>query len=242
MPIRVECPSCQRTLEAPDEYAGKLAKCLKCGAAIQLPQIDIPTFIPQPVAPQQSRPESNAPQKAFDLISKMPWKTIGIAAIVLAFLLTLRTPPGPLVAVHYVALLLLGYLGTWLAIQKWLPSWRYTGKATAVSVLAAIACAWFWGQYDYSMNFWTKARDGYKSNYLDYTYRGASQPFYRHYWSDKDGHTYGAEGAFSESGKQHGKWRIEDTSLPIKDWFYDQWFWYGEEVSEGEWHLRSDKR
>ncbi len=37
MPISVKCPSCGKTLSAPDSAAGKQAKCPACAAVMQLP-------------------------------------------------------------------------------------------------------------------------------------------------------------------------------------------------------------
>ena len=55
---------------------------------------------------------------------------------------------------------------------------------------------------------------------------------------DEKGHLdWEAGGPMSESGKPHGHWT---TTLwePRLNWT-DQWYWYGEEVSEGQWHLRN---
>lgn len=40
MPIKVQCSGCGVTLTTPDAYAGKRAKCPKCGQAIQIPQVE----------------------------------------------------------------------------------------------------------------------------------------------------------------------------------------------------------
>lgn len=45
-------------------------------------------------------------------------------------------------------------------------------------------------------------------------------------------------GEMSESGKPHGKWHI--TYFPSYD-SRDLWFWYGEEITEGEWHTRTGR-
>jgi len=38
MAIRVSCPGCQKTIKAPDHYAGRIAKCPGCKAAIKIPE------------------------------------------------------------------------------------------------------------------------------------------------------------------------------------------------------------
>jgi len=45
-----------------------------------------------------------------------------------------------------------------------------------------------------------------------------------------------AEGPMSPSGKLHGEWKHVQWE-PYREWH--TWHWYGEEVSEGEWHLRT---
>lgn len=44
-----------------------------------------------------------------------------------------------------------------------------------------------------------------------------------------------AEGDFSESGKQHGQWTYVDDDWKVTH----TWYWYGEEITEGEWYLRN---
>lgn len=45
-----------------------------------------------------------------------------------------------------------------------------------------------------------------------------------------------AWGPLSPSGARHGEWRI---ILGSGGGLRSQWFWYGEEITEGEWHLRN---
>lgn len=48
-------------------------------------------------------------------------------------------------------------------------------------------------------------------------------------------HQLRCEGDVSESGKAHGLWRCVSPSGESAK----LWFWYGEKISEGEWHLRN---
>ena len=43
MAIRVECPNCKQTLEAPDEFAGRVAICPACRTRVQIPSVQAPT-------------------------------------------------------------------------------------------------------------------------------------------------------------------------------------------------------
>ena len=41
-------------------------------------------------------------------------------------------------------------------------------------------------------------------------------------------------GGMSASGKPHGEWYVQDGGRSGK-----VWFWFGDEITEGEWHLRN---
>jgi hypothetical protein len=154
----------------------------------------------------------------------------------LAFLLTIRTPPGPFVLVHYLSLMIaVGALASWIA-TKWKAKW-----AGAIAIVSAIVTAVLWGRSDYYIDHWdepTKATPG-TIYFTDYIYRGDDKPFYRRlHIQQKVGGTHHVEGAFSDSGKQHGRWHgYTLSSGGIES--HDDWYWYGERVSEGEWHLRN---
>ncbi len=59
MPIRVLCPSCSSTVNAPDSAAGKRAKCPKCQAVMLLPEAEPAEeefdVVDEPVPPKRSR-------------------------------------------------------------------------------------------------------------------------------------------------------------------------------------------
>lgn len=50
------------------------------------------------------------------------------------------------------------------------------------------------------------------------------------YWESLDSDNFFSSGPLSPSGKRHGEW----TSSGRR-----RWYWYGDEISEGEWHLRN---
>jgi hypothetical protein len=50
--IRVECPNCKQTLEAPDEFAGRAAICPACRTKVQIPPVQVPAAPPSDVTPQ----------------------------------------------------------------------------------------------------------------------------------------------------------------------------------------------
>ena len=48
------------------------------------------------------------------------------------------------------------------------------------------------------------------------------------------------EGPMSEGGKPHGHWKVGIFDLETREFKnLHRWYWYGEEISEGTWHLRN---
>ncbi|MBI2825293.1 MAG: zinc-ribbon domain-containing protein [Planctomycetia bacterium] len=82
MPVRVTCSGCQAKFRIADEYAGKKAKCPKCGAVFRVPAAAEPPPIPvvppvsagptpDPVAPPVVMPVS-APQPVRAIVAQSP--------------------------------------------------------------------------------------------------------------------------------------------------------------------------
>lgn len=50
MPLKLSCPSCQKSLTVPDQLAGRTGKCPGCGASIKVPPLPPPS-VTSPAAP-----------------------------------------------------------------------------------------------------------------------------------------------------------------------------------------------
>lgn len=147
---------------------------------------------------------------------------------------TIESPPGWLCIVNYLALIL---FGSGLAFIAWIPLKarfpRYKQLTLAGLSAIPIGLVLWWAQYDWYLEHWTMD-NGWK---VTDTVRRFGRPFERIiYTYDADG-KFGTmiSGPLSPSGKMHGEWRAMfgmDGST---------WYWYGEEVSEGTWHLRNNK-
>jgi hypothetical protein len=101
--IRVECPQCKQTLEAPDEFAGRVAICPACRTKVQIPPVQVPT-VPASDAPSQlatpQPPETKPrPTKSVDRIESM-------VSDVRAELRTLNRRLGCLIGLVFVAAVL----------------------------------------------------------------------------------------------------------------------------------------
>src|SRR5947209_5943634 len=104
MPITVTCPTCQSTLRAPDQAAGRKVKCPKCatafevaavatvlpddfGPAIRQPSTHVPP-VPRPVAPARDEYYEPAPRsRRAEVAGGMPQPTgaqvgLGISSLV----------------------------------------------------------------------------------------------------------------------------------------------------------------
>jgi hypothetical protein len=55
--LDVECPQCANKMQAPDDFAGKRAKCVKCGHAFAV-SLPVPDYVPvfREVPPRSPRP------------------------------------------------------------------------------------------------------------------------------------------------------------------------------------------
>ena len=108
--------------------------------------------------------------------------------------------------------------------------------AKKISYAIAISLSLFLlGKYDRYETTW---KDG-NTEFTDTFTRWGNNHFYRRVtFSDEQGHWTGwSSGHVAGSGKLHGEWSFT-TFKP--SWTNElKWFWYGDEISEGEWHLRN---
>lgn len=70
MAIRVACPKCNQTLEAPDEFAGRVAICPACRTKVQIP--GAPAIVgPAPVPSAQGPEARPRPTRPIERIESM---------------------------------------------------------------------------------------------------------------------------------------------------------------------------
>ena len=94
-------------------------------------------------------------------------------------------------------------------------------------------CGWFFAGT--TSESWTNDNG---TEYLDtYTVFGRKH-IHRKLWMYDDDNKliFSSSGPMSETGKPHGKWEMLHFDLNKLEYEY---YWYGEVVSEGEWHLRN---
>jgi predicted RNA-binding Zn-ribbon protein involved in translation (DUF1610 family) len=71
--MRIECPHCNKTLQAPDQKAGQVVNCPSCGGQMQLPAAGA-----APPPPQSPTPQSPAPSTGGGMGAGAPPQHIGV--------------------------------------------------------------------------------------------------------------------------------------------------------------------
>jgi hypothetical protein len=149
----------------------------------------------------------------------------------LCFLGTLRVEGGGFP--HYLSILVCSCV-----LFFWIRSNDKTTRKIWTWGFAAIFCSLFLlhVKTDYYEQFWV-SKNGFF--YRDSVTRWGDYTFYRSMWKAEKDSYISASGGFSDSGKQHGEWKYETGKSLFDNRSYSVWYWYGEELSEGEWHSKN---
>jgi len=177
-----------------------------------------------------------------DPTSRKHYHTGLIAVLVILTIVVLSTKhseSGVVTLIHYAATIsaicTVGFCVSSIARRRWVAK-----LGMGLSLVLAVA----WWNFDYSIQKWSTESEYTKntSRYSDYFRRLADKPYYRKYSMYTEGGLaiYRSEGRLTDTGKQHGKWpwRSIDWS-PFNVETGNDFYWYGEKITEGEWHLRN---
>jgi len=137
-------------------------------------------------------------------------------------------PPGFVVPVNYLSLIAF-LAGVVLAVSGFYP--RHHTAICWLGAVVSISLAYGYFRLDRYEERWINDRDSFTDSYTR-----SGQHFYRHIWWKSIG-----SGLDSDRGpmagsppKPHGEWKgfhsLESTTT---------YYWYGEKVSQGEWHIRN---
>lgn len=171
------------------------------------------------------------------LVAKMPsWcRALCWVALLLAWAFTLWKSFGPLVLLNYLLLAVLVLVTVW-AFRRKLPTPRYFRPvAIGACILALSLHAWL----DRRTRRYYKGGDLHIATYGRFTSRWN---YWEIYPASDDSFLYSMKGPISDSGKRHGKWCWfwkPQKGIPYRDPITYTWHWYGEKITEGEWHLRN---
>lgn len=172
---------------------------------------------------------------------------------------TLRSPPSVLVLVNYLALVGICVASTGFAYQ-WYRSWITLMVGVAVSVILVFA----YGSTDRYVSRWSSLYEPLQGRHVGRPVRFTGLDRYTHShivyrdiytrWTGRILHRsmsyYAGDGSMlpilDQSGPMspgwnpHGEWVMQYYAPSFKN--ERSWYWYGENISEGEWYLRSKER
>jgi hypothetical protein len=149
----------------------------------------------------------------------------------LLLLLALRQAPSFLIVIPYFGILLIVASSVVLLSTRFPAVRSKTGKL--VAFFAAGLMIWIlagFDQYDES-----REKDGVKA--VTTFSRWGRTPLKRSITVKEGDGFYWTSGPLSASGKPHGEWK--NLGIGVGAFKSREWYWYGEEITEGEWHLRN---
>ena len=237
----VKCPHCSAGLRIKRNLAGTEGHCPKCHAAFVVPDPLQETIIDAlPVDDDAATFRRKVTGLAIKTGLLATWIIGAVVACVYWF-----EPPGPGWLVGYIGVVAF-VSTTWglITLTKGFPPRLQSGNARgAVCFILSIASLWAYFRTATYVKSWTDVNA--KIDYRD-TYNRSRQIVERvMWWRDPDSPCVYMKGQFSETGKLHGRWvtmlRNNSRLSPgeFVDPFLETWYWYGEKITEGEWHLRN---
>lgn len=105
---------------------------------------------------------------------------------------------------------------------------RHWWRPVLIGSVIILACVW-WHRYEV---FWT-SKSG--TTYIDRYYGWSGTQYYRRCWGKS--YKWFSEGPIAGERRQHGRWKSVDWEPEFRATV--TFYWYGEEVTEGEFHLRN---
>lgn len=249
-PESIQCRECSHQILTSKtvSYAGdKVLTCPKCKLKNSLESWRQQGEQHPPAIAVEKSPDVDDKAKLVDLI-KLPFsKTAQLAKFADSVKIPTSIILGPiLILVGLLYLLSYEWYVTCLAVVIWLPIAlfsfttsrplikRFRSPILIVGLVMSLAFA----------RYQIPSVDEWKSGsmrYTDYRTGFGNKIYYREVSSHDNDISWISKGPMSESEKQHGMW---ETTAFGKNIFVDyhhetKWHWYGEEVTEGEWHLRN---
>lgn len=235
MKIECGCPGCGERYRVSARFAGIRDKCPKCGTLFSVPPLP-PKPATRHLLAEVRNDFREATSSLVDALGvggvefvRQTWANRGTIALwggLILWLLTIGCPES-MTLWHYGALIIWTSIVAGRLKRRYFPNWAW-GRTVAIT--SVVALVFIYGR-------WDQFPDQREDEHLTSTvmrYRWSRIPTYKNVWfKDENGKTSEHwEGPLSESGKQHGKWSQFSWSLGGTD----AWYWYGEEVSEGQWH------
>lgn len=244
----VECPHCHIEVEISDWKPGIEIVCIHCRTKYMLlnPGEESPLDIERRQKKalkrlKAKRDRREAWNRIFEGIVSTA-KPLGFAVLIIATLyLGFSEPPTDLL--HYVGIASIISVVAWKFYRRRPRTSSEVNRITLSAIAVIVVCLAVRGYFDTTTErHTTRDSNGESTEYENVISRFGRKYIYRTIRVfDQDGSFVCVmEGPLSpESGKSHGHWKYLGFS-PIhgEDW----WYWYGDQVSEGEWHVRNNGR
>lgn len=191
-------------------------------------QVRVPTKRPVPRPPEAKAEEDIAPRSRWVILKSAKIMTV---VTVTVFLVAGVAIVGDLLPADILLLLFAIGMAVYTAGLRF-PSRRRLSRWCTAVVGILVFTAFF--RFDTYTNYWTSENG---MSYADTKQRYTGKIVYRRIWKFTPSYT-SADGPIIQTGvdlKVHGHWSFLDRDFQRED----RWYWYGEEITEGEWHLRN---
>ena len=233
----IACPNCGKQLKAKPEWHGRHANCPQCATPITIVLPGTAACEVPPVAPKTTEvatPASSAPPQAKERSTRWPKVTIGLGLF--GWLVFANWGDNTMPLLTYPCI-----IAACVGAYKLIALRRPQSWLRIVTIVATCGLLYIWAGYDTII----QQRDIQATRYRDTYTRWSHRHIRRKLQSYKSANSIGAfesleyteEGPIAGTGKPHGEWEtvVWNPSFDVQHTFY----WYGESVSEGEWHLRN---
>ena len=228
---------------------------------VHFPPARLPPPLPRPInhLPLGKNPLRAAAQSQSPLVflpaslrvRSWPWATTA-GIMLFVWLATIQSPQSSVFVAFHYATLAAACVGATIAICNGFFHGRHVLWAAPLAVVIA------WGSYG-PFDQYEKERVSVERSdgkyvdvfdrstpvpgkatriYQDSYWRWSGKHFYRFYesYDSKGKRIYSSHGPMAGNGRLHGEWigiEWHDSNIT------HEWYWYGEEITEGEWHLRN---
>jgi phage FluMu protein Com len=260
--IKTDCPHCAARLSVSSAKAGQTLKCPKCKSVVVVPTPDTPEQVTElPVLEEATFSVLRRERKPDPLESLAETLLCEFKRLVLDSVAFWTN--GKTVARVGLVLSLFGWLNSYSAGDEY-DFWCYpciilTGifvyfafgfrhsrprLTRFLAVFATVTVLYLWGAYDTTHEFWRTETTNYTDTYQRWSRQHLSREFaIRRPPEDPapssfDWWTFRGHGPMAGTGKPHGQWEYETNLGNFRTDRTIQFYWYGEEITEGEWHLR----
>lgn len=244
----VECPHCRETCVLTEWASGTKVVCPCCKKQFLLLNEgeESPLEIRQRELKEQARAKRKEANRTIirrmwmDLLNIAGPFTVTVAVLVI---LALGFAGPPLDVLHYAGIAAVIVFVAWKFSSRRPRTESQKIAIRAIACAAIIVCCGVRGYFATVTEFSVKhGNDGRTTEYEDTLTRFGNKPVYRTVTIlTKEGKLdVVMEGPLSpDSGKPHGKWKyLAFNPIDGETW----WYWYGDQVTEGEWHLRNNGR